>query len=124
MAASTACLSSSSTGGRESGIGAGVTRSGSSETVVFAAVVHQGHAVGRAAVVHAPDEDRVVAFDVRADDDAFDVRERLVEDRQPERADPMWHAVELVEPRRREALRDLLLLASQEVHGEAAALDD
>src|SRR5438552_14905611 len=36
----------------------------------------------------------------------------------------MRHAVELVEPGGREALRDVLLLAPEEVHGEPPALDD
>src|ERR1051325_4326486 len=124
MAARTAFLYSSSTGGRDSGIGAEVTGSGSLQTFVLATVVHERHALGRAASVHASDEDRVVALDVRVDDDALDVRQRVVQDRQPELADPVRHAVELVEPRGREAPRDVLLLAAEEVHREAAALDD
>src|SRR6266851_5098795 len=115
---STACFTSSSTGGRESGTGGGVTGSGSSETVVLAAEVDQRHAIGGFTVLDATDEDGVVPLDVLVDGDALHVRQRLREDREAELAHPVRDAVELVEARGREPLRDVLLRGAQEVHRE------
>ena len=75
-------------------------------------------------VLHAPDEDGVVALEVRAHRDALELHQRLVDERQAQRAHAERYPVELVEPGRGEPPRHHLLVAAQDVDGEPPALEE
>src|SRR5215813_2812880 len=95
----TACLTSSSTGGRDSGMGMGVLLLAGVDAAILAAVVEQGLepvvAPGFRGL-HAPHEDRVVARRITMDDLALELGQRVLEHGKPERTLPEVHALELL----------------------------
>src|SRR5262245_37391698 len=95
----TACLTSSSTGGRDSGMDMGILLLAGVDAAVLAAVVEQGLEPVVAAGfrgLHAPHEDRVVARWIAMDDRALELGQRVLEHGKPERALPEVHALELI----------------------------
>jgi len=67
------------------------------------------------------DEDRVIARRIRVDSGALDLRERILQDREPHDALPIARALEFLGPagRGREAAGDLLVIEMQDVDREA-----
>src|SRR5215467_980859 len=95
----TACLTSSSTGGRESGMDMGILLLAGVDAAILAAVVEQGLEPVVAAGfcgLHAPHEDRVVAGRIAVDDLALELGQRVLEHGEPERTLPEVHALELL----------------------------
>src|SRR5215471_7161891 len=95
----TACLTSSSTGGRASGMDMGRLLLAGVDAAILAAVVEQGLEPVVAAGfrgLHAPHEDRVVARWIAVDDRALELGQRVLEHGKPERALPEVHALELL----------------------------
>src|SRR5215475_2930552 len=95
----TACLISSSTGGRESGMGTEDSSSAAVDAPILAAVVEQGLepvVPPRVCRLHPPDEDGMVARRIAVNDLALELRQRVLEHGQPERALSEVHALELL----------------------------
>src|SRR5215813_8417174 len=127
-AATTAALTSSSTGGRESGIAMG-RRLLVVDAAVLAAVVEQRmEAIVAAGVsrLDAAHEDRVIARGIRVHDGALELGEGILEHGHAERAHPVAHGLELLRRMRagpgREACGDRLLVVGEDVDGEARAV--
>src|SRR5262249_1951556 len=95
----TACLTSSSTGGRESGMDMEILLLAGVDAAILAAVVEQGLEPVVAAGfrgLHAPHEDRVVARWIAVDDLALELGQRVLEHGKHERTLPEVHALELL----------------------------
>src|SRR5687767_5617174 len=99
MAARTACLISSSTGGRERGIALTISLLlGAGRNAFIASTeVQEGLAAPHPGALHASHEDGVVALDVGAHGGAFELREGAVDERQAQVAHGEGDLVELVE---------------------------
>src|SRR2546428_336817 len=89
------------------------THRASLEPFVLSTVVEQRLAICGGAGLHPPHEDGVIALDVPIDRDTLDVGEGTAQERQPERAHAVGDAVELVQPRGREAPRERLVLGGK-----------
>src|SRR5712691_12608399 len=124
----TAALTSSSTGGRESGMGMKNASSGVDATVL-AAIVEQRLEAGIPAAVgrlHAAHEDGVIPARIGVDGGALELGQGIFEHRHAERAHAIAYPFELIRGVRsrlgREARRDDLLILVQDIDGEACSL--
>ena len=95
------------------------------EAMEFSAVVEQwleAHVTTRVGCLDLTDEDRVIAGRIRVDRRALDLRQGILQDREPHDTGPIAGAFELfgAAARGREAPRDLLVVQMQDVDREAA----
>src|SRR5258705_3522171 len=101
-----------------------MSRSGPGQTIVAAAEIDQRVPSADARALDATDEDRVVALEVHVDGRALEVGERVVEERQAQRAQRERHALERVlDLGRGEPARDAFLVMTEYVDREPLARD-